>query len=69
MGGAIMGPVSYGLIPKEDWLQPEWIDEERAAASRAQMVADNVVYGGTLSLDSCLCPGAHWDMPTADSVS
>ena len=54
MGGAIIGPVSYGLIPKEDWLQPEWIDEERAAASRAQMVADNVVYGGMLSLDSCL---------------
>ncbi|TBU28403.1 glycosyltransferase family 15 protein [Dichomitus squalens] len=46
MSGAIAGPVSYGLIPREHWFQPDWIDEERAAANRAQMVADNVVYGG-----------------------
>ena len=46
MSAAIAGPVSFGQIPKEDWYQPNWIDEEKAAASRAQMVADNVVYGG-----------------------
>ena len=46
MSGVISGPVSFGLIPAEHWYQPDWIDEEKAAASRAQMVAENVVYGG-----------------------
>ncbi|TBU40000.1 glycosyltransferase family 15 protein [Dichomitus squalens] len=49
MSAAIAGPVSFGLIPKEDWYQPGWIDEEKAAASRAQMEANNVVYGGSVS--------------------
>ncbi|KXN89248.1 Glycolipid 2-alpha-mannosyltransferase 1 [Leucoagaricus sp. SymC.cos] len=38
--------VKYGLIPKEEWLQPEWIDEEKAKAAREKMVKDNVIYGG-----------------------
>lgn len=46
MSAAIAGPVSYGLIPEEHWYQPAWIDEEKAAASRAQMVAEGVIYGG-----------------------
>ncbi|KAI0738269.1 glycosyltransferase family 15 protein [Daedaleopsis nitida] len=49
MSAAISGPVSYGLIAKDHWYQPEWIDEEKAAASRAQMVAEDVVYGGSVS--------------------
>ncbi|KAM5545741.1 hypothetical protein V8D89_000779 [Ganoderma adspersum] len=49
MSNAISGPVSFGLIPKEHWYQPDWIDEEKAAAGRAQMEADNVVYGGSVS--------------------
>ncbi|KAI1793681.1 glycosyltransferase family 15 protein [Ganoderma leucocontextum] len=50
MSSAISGPVSFGLIPKEHWYQPDWIDEEKAAAGRAQMEADNVVYGGEISV-------------------
>ncbi|KAI0668151.1 nucleotide-diphospho-sugar transferase [Trametes maxima] len=45
----ISGPVSFGLIPSEDWYQPSWIDEEKASANRAQMVAENVIYGGSVS--------------------
>ncbi|KAF8590601.1 glycosyltransferase family 15 protein [Ramaria rubella] len=38
-------PTTYGLISKDQWLQPEWIDEERATKAREKMVADRVIYG------------------------
>ena len=40
--------VHYGLIPRDDWFQPDWIDENRAKAAREQMVKDNVIYGGSV---------------------
>ncbi|CDO71226.1 Glycosyltransferase Family 15 protein [Trametes cinnabarina] len=40
--------IEFGLIPKEDWVQPEWIDEERAAAARKKMADDKVIYGGSV---------------------
>ena len=36
----------YGVIPHGHWFQPEWIDEERAAAERIAMVHKKVMYGG-----------------------
>ncbi|KAJ6547579.1 glycosyltransferase family 15 protein [Mycena capillaripes] len=42
-------PVQFGLIPREHWVQPEWIDEKRASAARAEMQKNNVIYGGRLS--------------------
>lgn len=36
----------YGLIAKEQWVQPDWIDEEKATIIRQKMVADRVIYGG-----------------------
>ncbi|PPQ69123.1 hypothetical protein CVT26_003571, partial [Gymnopilus dilepis] len=41
--------VEFGLIPKEHWYQPDWIDEERAKKSREKMVEDNIIYGGSVS--------------------
>ncbi|KAK0479008.1 glycosyltransferase family 15 protein [Armillaria luteobubalina] len=41
--------MEFGLIPREHWFQPDSIDEERAKASRDQMVAENVIYGGSVS--------------------
>jgi len=38
--------IKFGLIPKDDWYMPEWIDKAKAAASREKMQADNVIYGG-----------------------
>lgn len=38
--------IEFGLIPKEHWYQPDWIDEERATAARKDMVEHNVIYGG-----------------------
>ncbi|KAJ7752429.1 glycosyltransferase family 15 protein [Mycena maculata] len=43
------GPVSYGLVPKEHWVQPDWIDEDRATKGREQLVSENVIYGGSVS--------------------
>jgi alpha 1,2-mannosyltransferase len=41
--------VEFGVIPKEHWYQPDSIDEEKATAERDKMVADNIIYGGSLS--------------------
>lgn len=40
------GNVSYGLVPQEHWLEPAWIDQERAAESRKKMKEAKVIYGG-----------------------
>ncbi|KAJ7723714.1 glycolipid 2-alpha-mannosyltransferase-domain-containing protein [Mycena olivaceomarginata] len=40
--------VEFGLIPKEHWYQPDWIDEERARASRKKMEEEHVIYGGSV---------------------
>ncbi|KAI0643427.1 glycosyltransferase family 15 protein [Trametes meyenii] len=58
----ISGPVSFGLIPSEDWYQPSWIDEEKASANRAQMVAENVIYGGTLHPYVLTCSSPYRNM-------
>ncbi|KAF9264669.1 glycosyltransferase family 15 protein [Marasmius fiardii PR-910] len=41
-------PVSFGLIPKEHWFQPEWIDEGRARAGREKMMSQGIIYGGSV---------------------
>lgn len=38
--------VSFGVIPREDWFQPDWIDEEKAKAGRDALVEQGIVYGG-----------------------
>ncbi|KAJ7733150.1 glycolipid 2-alpha-mannosyltransferase-domain-containing protein [Mycena metata] len=43
------GEVFYGQVPKEHWVQPDWVDEDRATKGREQLVADNVIYGGSVS--------------------
>jgi len=35
------------LIPHDDWFQPDWIDEEKAAAGRKKL--ENVIYGSECS--------------------
>lgn len=36
---------SYGKIDIETWLQPSWIDEEKAKAAREEMIRKKVIYG------------------------
>ncbi|TFK29949.1 glycosyl transferase [Coprinopsis marcescibilis] len=48
----LLGPaadVSFGLIPPEMWKQPSWINETRAAAGRDKLVAEDVIYGASVS--------------------
>jgi alpha 1,2-mannosyltransferase len=40
--------VQFGLIPHDHWFQPDSINEERAKASRDDMVKNNVIYGGSV---------------------
>ncbi|KAG2020304.1 alpha-1,2 mannosyltransferase KTR1 [Coprinopsis cinerea AmutBmut pab1-1] len=37
-------PVHFGFIPPEIWNQPDSIDEERAAAGRAKLKAEGIIY-------------------------
>ncbi|KAL0581729.1 hypothetical protein V5O48_000311 [Marasmius crinis-equi] len=41
--------VSFGLIPKEHWYQPDWIDEDRAKKGREKMMRQGIIYGGSVS--------------------
>lgn len=38
--------ISFGLIPPEQWVQPEWIDEARAREGRVQLSAQRIIYAG-----------------------
>lgn len=44
----VSGTTKYGLIPKEHWSYPDWIDQEKAALAREQMVQKKVIYGGSV---------------------
>ncbi|KAJ6547577.1 glycosyltransferase family 15 protein [Mycena capillaripes] len=39
-------PISFGLIPAEHWVQPDWIDEDRARRGRLKMMNQRIIYGG-----------------------
>ncbi|KAJ7155950.1 glycosyltransferase family 15 protein [Mycena crocata] len=41
-------PVSFGLIPSEHWVQPDWIDESRARRGRQKMMSQRIIYGGSV---------------------
>jgi len=41
--------VEFGVIPHDHWYQPDWIDENKAKASREKMEKDNIIYGGSVS--------------------
>lgn len=42
--------VEFGLIPKEHWVQPDWIDEEKAKEARTNMTEQKVLYAGTCAI-------------------
>jgi len=41
--------IHWGLIPRDEWFQPDWIDETKATAGRNKMEQDGIIYGGSLS--------------------
>ncbi|GMF55575.1 unnamed protein product [[Candida] boidinii] len=45
----VSGNTYYGLIPKDQWSFPSWIDVEKAAQTRQKMREANVIYGDSIS--------------------
>ncbi|KAI0062268.1 glycosyltransferase family 15 protein [Artomyces pyxidatus] len=41
-------PVAFGLIPREQWQQPEWINTTRAELVRKSMKLSRIPHGGSL---------------------
>ncbi|KAG6814355.1 hypothetical protein H0H92_010940 [Tricholoma furcatifolium] len=41
-------PISFGLIPKEHWFQPDWIDEIKAREGRTKMMWQGIIYAGSV---------------------
>lgn len=42
-------PVYFGLIPRDHWVQPAWVDEIKASESRERLKEQNIIYGGISS--------------------
>ncbi|KAL3233905.1 Glycolipid 2-alpha-mannosyltransferase [Nakaseomyces bracarensis] len=62
------GPVSFGLIPEEQWSYPEWVDLDEAAAGRKKLADNNVIYGDSESYRH-MCryqSGFFWRHPLLD---
>ena len=47
--GMASGDVEYGLIGKNEWQTPPWIDTEKAQRAMDQMVKQEVIYGESFS--------------------
>ncbi|OBA24299.1 glycosyl transferase [Metschnikowia bicuspidata var. bicuspidata NRRL YB-4993] len=48
-GSIVSGTAKYGLVPKEHWGYPAWIDQEKAKKSRDDMEKARIIYGGSES--------------------
>ncbi|KAG6901566.1 hypothetical protein C0995_010500 [Termitomyces sp. Mi166 len=51
--------MEFGLIPRDHWFQPDWIDETKAAAARNKMEEEKIIYGGSISPEVHF----HCDLP------
>ncbi|KAL6719255.1 alpha 1,2-mannosyltransferase 2.4.1 [Lecanora helva] len=45
----VSGKTRYGLIPKEQWSFPEWIDQDKARKVREDMAERKIIYGDSTS--------------------
>ncbi|SCW02061.1 LAFE_0E13300g1_1 [Lachancea fermentati] len=45
----VSGTTKYGLVPKEHWSYPEWIDKKKAAEVREEMGKKGIIYGDSES--------------------
>lgn len=45
----VSGTTHYGLIPKEHWSYPEWIDQDKARKVREDMGQRKIIYGDSES--------------------
>ncbi|KAG8527589.1 alpha-1,2-mannosyltransferase ktr1 [Bacidia gigantensis] len=45
----ISGTTKYGIIPKEHWSFPDWIDQDKAKKVREDMAERKIIYGDSVS--------------------
>ncbi|EWC47952.1 glycolipid 2-alpha-mannosyltransferase 1 [Drechslerella stenobrocha 248] len=45
----VSGKTKYGIIPKEHWSFPDWIDQDKAARVREDMRQRKIIYGDSIS--------------------
>jgi len=45
----VSGKTRYGLIPEEHWSFPDFIDQDKAAATRKDMAERKIIYGDSIS--------------------
>lgn len=45
----VSGKTRYGLIPREHWSFPDWIDQEKAKKVREEMAKKKIIYGDSVS--------------------
>ncbi|SCU88184.1 LADA_0E08680g1_1 [Lachancea dasiensis] len=45
----ISGSTKYGVVPKEHWSFPPWIDQDKAAKVREEMRENQIIYGDSVS--------------------
>lgn len=45
----VSGTTHYGLIPKEQWGFPDWINVDKAAQTRKEMAEKKIIYGDSIS--------------------
>jgi len=43
------GSVTFGLVPADHWVQPSWIDEDRARLGREMMANESIPYADSVS--------------------
>ncbi|KAJ7687237.1 glycosyl transferase, partial [Mycena rosella] len=41
--------IEFGVIPRDWWFQPSWIDEPKAAAGRKKMQDQGIIYASSVS--------------------
>ncbi|SCU91668.1 LAMI_0E06788g1_1 [Lachancea mirantina] len=71
MTALVSGTAKFGLIPKDHWNVPDWIDEKKAAAAREKMVEFQIPYADSVSYRN-MCryeSGFFWRHPLLDSYS
>ncbi|RMJ21912.1 hypothetical protein PHISP_07223 [Aspergillus sp. HF37] len=45
----VSGTTHYGIIPREHWSYPDWIDQEKASKTREDMAQRKIIYGDSES--------------------
>jgi hypothetical protein len=49
MSAIVSGEIRFGRVPREHWVQPDWIDEKKAADYRSKLMEVGIIYGDNVA--------------------